>query len=189
MEKLSSATRFLLTAFLFTAALSFAQAPAPSLHNPTADLYAGYVMNVPDYAGDGTIHQLQGYELAFTLHLGARWGLTASGSQLIVNDLDANQWQFTAGPRFNLLTGRFRPYATGQFGVSNQDSDLLHPGVMTAQFSRRNALTCRLGLGADYQLTPHLYWRMGQWATQPVPWGRHASSLFQNFSSGVGYRF
>jgi opacity protein-like surface antigen len=184
MEKLSIAALLLLTA-----ALSFAQAPSPTLHNATSDIYAGYVVNVPDYAGDGAVHKLQGYEIAFTRHFGSRWGLTASGGQVISTGSNQNQWQFTAGPRFNVLTGRFRPYGTGQFGISNQDSDSLHPGVLTAHFSRRNALTYRVGAGADYQLTSHLYWRMGQWTAQAVPWGRHASSLFQNFSTGVGYQF
>jgi opacity protein-like surface antigen len=189
MQKLSSATQALLAAVLLTAAVTFAQAPGASLHPATADVYAGYVVNVPDYATLAPVHNLQGYELAVNLHVGNRWGLVASASQTFSGASHAHQFQVTAGPRFDFLTGRFRPYATGQFGVSNQDSDQEHPGVLTAHFSRRNALTYRVGGGADYQLTSRLYWRLGQWTAQPVPWGRHASSLFQNFSTGVGYRF
>ncbi len=176
------------TALVLAPALSLAQAPAPSLSVPRTDLYAGFTVNVPDYnTVAGNIHALQGYELAFTLHLGDRLGLTASGAEMFGSG--ANQFQLTAGPRFNILTGRFRPYATAQLGVSNQDSDTLHPGELSAAFSRRNAITYRAGGGADYQLTPHIYWRVGQWTAQPVPWGRHASSLFQNFSTGFGYQF
>jgi len=189
MEKFSIATLLLLTALLLTAAPSFGQAPRPSLHAATADVYAGYVVNVPDYTALASVPTFRGYELALTLHIGNRWGLTSSGGQTFANVPNAGQWQFTAGPRFNFLTGRFRPYATGQFGASNQDSDQVHPGELSAQFSRRNALTYRLGAGADYQLSSHLYCRLGQWTAQPVPWGRHTSSLFQNFSSGLGYQF
>jgi opacity protein-like surface antigen len=188
MEKPSIATLLLLATLTLTAALSFAQAPKPSFSVPNSDLYAGYVVNVPDYATViGSPHNLQGYELAYTLHLGNRFGLTASGAELFGSG--SNQFQLTAGPRVNILTGRFRPYGTAQFGISNQDSDTLHPGELTAAFSRRNAITYRVGGGADYQLTRRIYWRMGQWTAQPVPWARHASSLFQNFSTGLGYQF
>ncbi len=193
MERPSSATLQLRITLLFAALLlapasSFAQAPAPSLSVPRTDVYAGFMVNVPDYTTPvGSIHNLSGYELAFTLHLGDRLGLTASGAEMFGSGAD--QFQLTAGPRFNILTGRFRPYGTAQLGVSNQDSDTVHPGERTAAFSRRNAVTYRVGGGADYQLTRRIYWRVGQWTAQPVPWARHASSLFQNFSTGLGYQF
>lgn len=178
----------LFAALLLAPAASVAQAPAPSLSVPHTDVYAGVVVNVPDYTMPlGGVHNLYGYELAFTLNLSSRLGLTASGAEMFGSG--ANQFQLTAGPRFNILTGRFRPYATGQLGISNQDSDTLHPGEFTGAFSRRNAVTYRVGGGADYQLTRHMYWRIGQWTAQPVPWARHASSLFQNFSTGLGYQF
>ena len=189
------ATLRLRIALIFAAAALFlappvalAQAPEPSFSVPRTDLYAGFVVNVPDYkTAIGSPHNLQGYEIAITLHLGDRLGLTASGAQLFGAGL--NQFQLTGGPRFNILTGRFRPYATGQLGISNQDSDTLHPGEVSAAFSRRNAITYRVGGGADYQLTRRIYWRIGQWTAQPVPWARHASSLFQSFSTGLGYQF
>jgi opacity protein-like surface antigen len=178
----------LLASLFLVPAVSLAQAPRPSLSVPHTDVYAGFMVNVPDFKTvTGSVHNLEGYELAFTLHFGDRFGLTASGAELFGSG--SNQFQLTAGPRFNILTGRFRPYGTAQFGVSNQDSDTLHPGELTAAFSRRNALTYRVGGGADYQLTRRVYWRIGQWTAQPVPWGRHASSLFQNFSTGLGYQF
>jgi hypothetical protein len=183
-------TALLLAGLLLAPAWSVAQAPKPSFSVPNTDIFAGYVVNVPDYAtAAGSTHNLQGYELAFTLHLGNRLGLTAAGGQTFSTAFSPGQYQLTAGPRFNFLTGRFRPYGTAQFGVSNQDSDHLHPGELTAALSRRNALTYRVGGGADYQLTRRIYWRIGQWTVQPVPWGRHASSLFQNFSTGLGYQF
>jgi opacity protein-like surface antigen len=183
MKKCSIATLLLLSA-----ALSFAQSPKPSIHIASSDLFIGYVVDVPNFGASPTPGNFQGYELAYTLNHGARWGLTVSGSQAIAHSLD--QWQLTAGPRFNFLTGRFRPYGTVQFGVSNQDSDQLHPANFSrAKASAENAITFRLGAGADYQLTRRLYWRVGQWAAQPVPWARHSSSLFQSFSTGLGFQF
>jgi opacity protein-like surface antigen len=173
---------------LLTAALSLAQSPGPSIRIASSDVYVGYVVSVPDYGVRAAPHIFQGYELAYTLNHGARLGLTVSGSQTIAHSRD--QWQFTAGPRFNILTGRFRPYGMAQFGVSNQDSDQLHPADSSrTKASAENSLTFRLGAGADYQLTQRWYWRVGQWAAQPAPWARHSSSLFQNFSTGLGFQF
>lgn len=179
---------FLATLLLISAALSFAQAPKPSIQIARSDLFIGYVVDVPNFGARPTPGNFQGYELAYTVNHGDRWGLTVSGSQAFAHNLD--QWQLTAGPRFNFLTGRFRPYGTVQFGVSNQDSDQLHPANSSrTKASADNSMTFRLGAGADYQLTQHWYWRVGQWAAQPVPWGRHSSSLFQNFSTGLGFQF
>jgi hypothetical protein len=190
MEKPSIATFALFGALILTPLLTLAQAPKPSLSVASSDVFAGFVVNVPDYSvAVGSTHNLQGYELAYTLHLGNRLGLTAAGGQSFSTAYSPGTYQLTVGPRFNILTGRFRPYGTAQFGVSNQDSDNLHPGELTAAFSRRNALTYRVGGGADYQLTRRIYWRIAQWTAQPVPLPRHASSLFQNFTTGLGYQF
>jgi len=194
MEKSSIAplrlpTALLFAALLLTPALSSAQAPKPSLSIAHSDVYAGFVVNVPDYSTFGSNPTLKGYELDYTLQIVDRLGLTAAGGQTFNSAYGTFQYQLTAGPRFNILTGRFRPFATAQVGISNQDSDQLHPGVFTAASSRRNAFTYRVGGGADYQLTGHLYYRIGQWTAQPAPLGRHASSLFQNFSTGLGYQF
>jgi opacity protein-like surface antigen len=179
---------FIATLLLLSAALSFAQLPKPSIHIASSDLFIGYVVDVPNFGNRPIPGNFQGYELAYTLNHDARWGLTVSGSQTIVTNRD--QWQLTAGPRFNFLTGRFRPYGMAQLGVSNQDSDQLHPADSSrSKASVENSLTFRLGAGADCQLTQHWYWRIGQWAAQPVPWGRHSSALFQNFSTGLGFQF
>ncbi len=176
------------TLVLLSAAVSFGQAPGPSIRIASSDVYVGYVVNVPDYGARAAPNNCQGVELAYTLNHDARWGLSVSGSHTIATNRD--QWQLTAGPRFNFLTGRFRPYGMAQFGVSNQDSDQLHPAdSSSSKASAVNSLTLRLGAGADYQLTPRWYWRVGQWAAQPVPWARHSSSLFQNFSTGLGFQF
>jgi opacity protein-like surface antigen len=181
---------FIATLLLLPAALSFAQAPKPSIHIASSDLFIGYVVDVPNFGARPIPGNFQGYELAYTVNHGDRWGLTFSGGQTFSSASNARQQQLTAGPRFNFLTGRFRPYGTAQFGISNQDSDGFHPGDSShAKASAENSLTFRLGAGADYQLTQHWYWRIGQWAAQPVPWGRHSSSLFQNFSTGLGLQF
>lgn len=179
---------FIATLLLLSAVFSFAQAPRPSIHIASSDLFVGYVADVPNFGARPTPGYFQGCELAYTVTDGDRWGWTVSGSQAIAHDL--NQWQLTTGPRFNFLTGRFRPYGTVQFGVSNQDSDQLHfANSSRSRATAENSLTFRLGAGADYQLTPRWYWRVGQWAAQPVPWARHSSSLFQNFSTGIGFQF
>jgi hypothetical protein len=173
-------------ALLLVTTVCFAQAPQPSFHQASSDVYFGYMVNVPTYSGD-TGHNLQGFEAAYTLHLAERWGVTLSGGVSFGGH--TRQEQVTVGPRFNLLTGRFRPYLTGQFGGSNQDSDQFHLDKSKTGATVSNVLTFRAGGGADYQLTPRFYWRLGQWAAQPVPWGRHSSSLFQNFSTGIGFQF
>jgi hypothetical protein len=87
MERPSTATLRLRISLIFAAlllapALSVAQAPEPSFSIPRTDLFGGFVVNVPDYTSAGSnSHHLQGYELAFTLNLTQRLGLTAAGGQ------------------------------------------------------------------------------------------------------------
>ncbi len=177
---------------LFTS-LCFGQAPKAAInYTPASDVFVGYVVNLPDFGSGDTSHNLQGYELAYTLHFNTRWGWTVAGGQTFRRIAPvASEWQITTGAKVNLLTGRFRPYGTAQVGFSNQDSTLFHAGPFPKTSANpQNAFTLRVGAGADYQLTRGLYWRIGQWTAQPVPWSRYSSSsLFQNFSSGLGFQF
>ncbi len=187
MKKFSIAALLL----LFTS-LCFGQAPQTmEVYTPKSDVFVGYVVNLPNYGFSYASNSLQGYEIAYTLHGNARWGWTIAGGQTFRRiSPNASQWQATAGPKFNILTGRFRPYGTAQLGFSNQDSNQLHNApTPKASASLENTVTFRVGVGADYQLTRGLYWRIGQWAAQPVLWGRNSTALFQNFSSGIGFQF
>lgn len=181
MRKLCIATLLLLTA-----AVSFAQAPKPYIEGPRSDLFIGFAVNIPDYDPGGI---LPGFQVGYMRSHSDRWGLTLDGGVTTLNS-SAHQWQLTAGPRINLLTGRFRPYVTGQAGMSNQDSDQLHPGnPQAAKIHLKDYWTARLAVGADYQLSRRVYWRIGQYAGQPILWRRHNTGLFQDFTTGFGIRF
>ncbi|MGC1451932.1 MAG: hypothetical protein WA830_18030, partial [Candidatus Sulfotelmatobacter sp.] len=56
------------TLLLLTAALSFAQSPAPSIRIASSDVYVGYVVNVPDYSVRVPLNNFEGMELAYTLN-------------------------------------------------------------------------------------------------------------------------
>lgn len=175
---------------LFATSLSFGQAPKPAVSAPSSDVYLGFMANIPTNVTGNTTGTLGGFELAYTLSIFGRVGLTASGGETISISPSAGQWQLTAGPKVYILTGRVRPYVTGQFGGSNQDSNNFHASdIIPIGKTAKNSLTFKVGGGVDYQLTPHVYWRVGQWAVQDAFWGRHSSSVFQNFSTGFGYQF
>jgi hypothetical protein len=178
---------------LLTASLSFGQAPKAALNTSTADVYVGYITTFPDYGTQFNSYRFQGGEVAYTKNLGARWAITASGVGSFGSFYDVKEFSGTVGPKFNFLTGRVRPYATAQVGYAYQSSNGMyaadhHPPLKPANNDTEDGFTYRAGLGADLQLSPHVYWRMVQWDVQPQPWGRH-TPFYTNFSSGIGYRF
>ena len=69
------------TLLLVAAALSFGQSPKPSIHIASSDLFIGYVVDVPNFGARPTPGNFQGYELAYTVNHGDRWGLTVSGDR------------------------------------------------------------------------------------------------------------
>jgi Outer membrane protein beta-barrel domain len=187
MKKFSIAALLLLTA-----AFSFGQAPRAALYTPEVDVYVGYIATFPDY-GTFNSHRFDGAEVALTRNLRPHIGIVASGAFTYRSALSVKQFSGTIGPKFNLLTGPFRPYATVQVGYAHQSSDGLyaadhHPPLAKGATDTESGFTYRIGAGADLQLKSHLYWRVVQWDIQPQPWGRH-TPFYVNLSSGVGYRF
>jgi hypothetical protein len=188
MKKISIAAVLLLTA-----AFSFGQAPTAALYTPNADVYVGYVATFPDYGPKFNTNRFDGVEIAVTKNLRPHLGIVASGAFVFGSKYSVKQFSGTVGPKFNLLTGRFRPYATAQFGYARQSSNNLyagdhHPPLAIGTTDIESGFTYRMGVGVDVQFKPHLYWRVLQWDIQPQPWGRH-TPYYVNFSSGVGYRF
>jgi hypothetical protein len=177
---------------LLTAVFSFGQAPRAALYTPNADVYVGYVATFPDY-GTFNSHRFDGVEIAFTRNLRPHLDLVVAGDFVHRSALSVKQFSGTVGPKYNLLTGRFRPYATVQIGFAYQSSDGLyagdhHPPLPKGKRDVEDGFTYRMGAGADLQLKSHLYWRVIQWDVQPMPWARH-TPFYDNFGSGIGYRF
>jgi opacity protein-like surface antigen len=181
-----------------TAGFCFGQAPKASLNVPATDVYVGYIMTSPDYGQGLFSFRFNGFEGAFTKGFTPHLGLIASGTYSFGGSFagfkfDPRQFTGTVGVKYSFLTGRFRPYGTGQLGYAHQSSNGMyandhHPPLRPGTTDIEDGLTYRMGAGADLQMTPKLYWRILQWDVQPMPWGRH-TPYYQNFSSGVGYRF
>jgi hypothetical protein len=180
---------------LLSAGWCVGQAPRASLNIPSTEVYLGYVATYPDYGPQLNSYRLDGFEGQFgkgiTSHaLGIASGVISFGT---VAGVSVKEFSGTAGVKYNILTGKFRPYAMGQAGYAFQTSNGLyagdhHPPLKSGATDHEDGLTYRMGGGADLQLTPKIYWRILQWDVQPQPWARH-TPWYQNFSSGVGYRF
>jgi hypothetical protein len=177
---------------LLTAVFCLGQSPKAALYTPDADVYVGYIATFPDYGPHFNSYRFDGGEVAFTRNLRPHWAVTASGAAVFGSSYSVKQFSGTIGPKFNLLTGRFRPYATAQIGFAYQSSNGFYAGdhhpPLTSKSDTEDGLTYRAGLGADLQVSRSLYWRAIQWDIQPQPWGRH-TPFYTNFSSGIGYRF
>jgi hypothetical protein len=63
-----------------------------------------------------------------------------------------------------------------------------HPAIPTGKGTTDSGITYRGGLGIDLQMSRGFYWRAIQWDVQPQPWAR-STPFYNNFSSGIGYRF
>jgi hypothetical protein len=99
----------------------------------------------------------------------------------------------TVGPRFNFMTGRFRPYGTVQIGFAYQNSDGMyardhHPRLPSGSNTTESGFSYRMGGGFDFQVTDHLYWRVIEYDVQPQPWANN-TPIYQNVGGGIGYRF
>jgi opacity protein-like surface antigen len=187
-----------IAAFLFvTAGFCFAQAPKPSLNVPSTDVYVGYIATFPDYGPHLDSYRFNGFEGAFSKGLTHRISAIASGTFVFGSVYNVKQFSGTVGAKVNVLTGRFRPYATGQIGYAHQSSSSAigglyagdhHPPLANNATDVESGLTYRMGVGADLQMTRKIYWRLLQGDIQPQPWGRH-TPFYVNISSGIGYRF
>jgi hypothetical protein len=178
---------------LLMAAASFAQAPRAALSSPVSDIYVGYVATFPDYGAHFDSLRFDGVEVAYTENFRPHFALTAAIDATFGGPYSAKQVSGTIGPKINLLTGRFRPYITGQIGFALQNSNGMyaadhHPPVLPGASLTEDGFTYRFGGGMDVQLRHKLYWRVLQWDYQPQPWGRH-TPFYQNWGSGLGYHF
>lgn len=185
--------KFTIAALLvLSAAFCFAQVPQPTITSPNTDLYVGYIATSPDYGGLFR-DSINGFELAFTKTYRPHLAVVGSAAFSFGNPYSVKEFSGTVGPKVNLLTGRVRPYATAQFGVAVQDSNGMyagdhHPPQKAGKELTEDGLTYRAGVGTDVQLNSKVYWRVLQWDVQPQPWARH-TPFYQNFSSGLGWRF
>lgn len=184
---------------LITSTLCFGQAPAAALYNSNSDLYVGFMVTSPDYGPHLYSYHLKGLEAAYTRSLGTHLGVIGSGSYVRGTGYNVRQFSWTAGVKYSLFTGRFRPYATAQAGYARQystdgpgDNGFYggdhHPPLAPGSRDIEAGLTYRFGGGLDARLSNHFYWRVLQLDIQPQPWARH-TPWYWNFSSGVGYRF
>jgi hypothetical protein len=195
MKKIASAVLL-----LATAAFCFGQTPRAALSSSGAssDVYVGFIATSPDYASQGSSNcffaiPIYGGEVAYTRYLSAHLGLTGAAAISGGTKFSVKEFSGTAGPRYNVLTGRFRPYATVQIGFAYQSSDGMyasdhHPPLAKGKRDVEDGFTYLWGGGADFQVSNHFYWRMAEWSVQPQPWGRH-TPWYQNLGSGIGYRF
>jgi hypothetical protein len=178
---------------LVSASLGFGQSPKAALYPSSSDVYVGYIATFPDYGTQFNSYRFDGGEVAYTKKLSSRWAIVGSGTAVFGSTYHVREFSGTAGVKYDLLTGRFRPYATTQIGFAYQSSHDMygadhHPPLKPNTTDIEDGLTYRAGVGADLQMSPRVYWRLIQWDIQPQPWARH-TPLYTNFSSGIGYRF
>ena len=178
---------------VLSAALCSAQVPKASIYSPKADVYVGYIATNPDYGPTFGSFLFSGVELAYTETLRPHLAITGDAAFSFGTKYKVKEFSGTVGPRFNVLTGRFRPYVTAQLGLAVQNSNGMyatdhHPPLAKGANATEDGLTYRVGMGADLQVTHKLYWRVIQWDIQPQPWARNTPQYW-NFSSGIGYRF
>ncbi len=184
---------------LASAAFCFGQAPGPAVSplGSGSDVYVGFLATSPDYgaAGSGGSQffalPIYGGEIAYTKNLNSRWGITAAAAISGESTWNLKEFTGTVGPRYNVLTGRLRPYITAQIGYVYQSSGLYgtinnHP-LGPGQTASESGFAYRLGAGADLQLTRRIYWRIIQYDIQPQPWGP-PTPWYQNFGGGIGFR-
>lgn len=180
-----------------TAGFCFGQAPKSSLNVPNTDVYVGFITTFPDYGPKFNSYEFNGFEAAFSKGLTPHISAIASGAFVFGSVFNVKQVSGTVGIKYNVLAGKFRPYATGQVGYARQTSTGTNGGMYAhdripplpaGATDVEDGLTYRMGGGADLQITQKIYLRLLQWDVQPQPWGRH-TPYYQNFSSGVGYRF
>jgi hypothetical protein len=186
-------------ALLLTTTLCLGQAPEAALYNSNSDVYAGVVVTFPDYGPKWNSYNFKGGEVAYTRHFGTHWGMVASSTVVHGNAFvfTATQYSETGGVKYNILTGRLRPYVTAQAGYAHQSStggtngmygNEHHPSLAPGLTDIEAGLAYRGGIGGDLQVTRRIYWRVAQWDVQRLPWGNHGS-LYNNFSSGIGFGF
>ena len=187
-----------------TAGVSLAQEPVPSVSLPNTEVYGGFVVTSTDYGPHWNSYLLYGFEglvsKGFTDHLWVsgvfdyvQGNPTIPDAFGVPTEMHIKQISLTVGPKYYFLTGKFRPYATGQIGYARQVSDGFygadhHPPVPVGTRTVEQGFTYRFGGGVEWQLKPKLYWRIASWDWQPQPWGRHRP-FYTNLGTGIGYRF
>jgi hypothetical protein len=178
---------------LLSAELCSGQAPSSSLNVPTLEIYGGYMLTSPDYGPSFNSYLLNGAEAALSKAMTPRFSFIGSVAYVAGSFRDVKQISVTVGGKYNFLTNRFRPYATGQVGFAYQRSHGFyaadhHPPLPVGPVTIERGFTYRVGGGLDMQLTQRLSWRVAQWDFQPQPWGQN-TPIYQNFSTGLGWHF
>ena len=202
MKKICLAA-FCVAWLVVTAAVSVAQAPVPTLTVPNTEVYGGFVVTSPDYGNKWTDNLLYGFEGGVSKGLTGHLWVTASFDFVFGNpsipdefgvptEMHIKQFSGTVGPKYYVLTGKIRPYATVQIGYARQSSDGFyahdhHPPLPVGTHIVEQGFTYRFGGGAEWQLKPKWYWR-ASWDWQPQPWGR-SKPFYSNLGTGIGYRF
>jgi hypothetical protein len=182
----------LLVAWVALAGWCVAQSPGPALSVPNTDIYGGFLVTSPDYGPHWDSYLLYGAEADVSKALSRRLWITAAGDYVAGTHYDVKQASATVGPTFFFLTGKWRPYATGQVGFAWQRSHGFyagdhHPPLAPGAIDIERGFSYRFGGGVEYQFFSRLYWRV-QWDYQPQPWARH-TPFYQNVGGGIGYRF
>jgi hypothetical protein len=179
-----------ITLLLVLATPCFAQVPKAIFHAPTSDVYIGYTGTFPDYGPTLATYRFDGVEIGYDKGLSTHLGLTAAG-MISSGPFKGTLMSGTAGLKWLVLTGRFRPFAMGQVGYSRikatnmYNYDYKYP---PNQQLTESGFTYRMGGGVDFQFSQRFFWRAIQWDVQPQSWGRH-TPYYQNVGSGIGMKF
>jgi hypothetical protein len=200
MFKKGAMKKICLAALLFvTAGFCLGQEPKSSLNVPSTDIFGGFITTSLDYTPPPGIFtgtssfRVNGGELAISKRLTNHISVIAVGDGSTGSIAHVKQLSATAGVKYNFMTGKFRPYATGQLGYALQHSHSLyfedhHPPQSPHIPDVEKGLVFRLGGGADLQISPKFYVRLIQWDVQPQPVANNRP-LYENISFGAGYCF
>ena len=185
---------------LFLSSVAFSQAPTPpgKIPNvaPASDnnqLFLGFVRTFNDWGSNKYTYDMIGGVASYTRMLNHHWGVLGSFEGNTNGDWDAVYYAYRAGAKYDILTGKYRPYLVGSAGGAHLT------GIVTTQLPDGSfrylshswfGFTAGGGGGLDVDVTNHLGGRVEYNAYQ-VPFGFHQvdRDLWTELSVGFVYRW
>ncbi len=173
---------WLLATILLAAGIVVAQTPKTSFTYSMNDVFAGYSYTDTNTGGSQWYWTMNGVQVAATHNFTKRWAALAQVEYTIGS---YGSWErYSAGGRFNLMTGRFRPFLKATAGLAHMDGKLGWPlyEYHSTGFSGGG------GGGLDFMLQRH--WSVRAEATySSVPFGYADHDSWLTTACGLAYHF